>query len=1067
MRRSILTSALAAMTAVAGIGAAYAGRPDAKKIFGEKVIVFTPQDSPEYVAAKISEVNDSLFGREMSSDRYALLFEPGDYTAAGLINVPFYVHIAGLGKTPYDVRLSNIHTPPHLRDGNGTCTFWRSAENFSIAGPATYDEPETFKWAVSQAAPIRRVHSERVLRTQWGEGWVSGGFAADCVFDAPAGSDHQQQWLYRNSRLEEGRGDFREEKYNYCFVGVELGDKADTGSYIGENARDNVTFIPTTGVMREKPFLYIGDDGRYKVFRPALRRDSKGVSYTRTDMGPGESLDLLKEFYIVKRQTPASEINRQLKKGKNILFTPGMYTLDEPLVVDRPDAIVMGLGWATLIPGEKNSDTAIKVADTDGVTIASLLFDSHWSSRTLIEVGEGKSGKRHHDNPVLLSDLFFRIGGFRPAPVHVDHAVEINSNDVIGDHFWIWRADHGVRGSVGWDVNTARNGLVVNGDGVSIYGLFNEHFQEYQTLWNGEDGLMIFYQCETPYDAPVQSAYMSHEGTTDGYAAYKVADHVKRHDARAMGIYDVIFKDIRIANSVEAPETEGVTFTNLCNNSLSSPGPRGIGFLINGKIKSTYNTWRDNLVRMKDNRKSNVRTVSTTSDRSLDLSERWIDFDTATDAATPVLTLDPADRRQPIDGFGAAITGSTAYNLLKMSEADRSAFLKATFSPTEGYGMSYVRIPIGASDFSLSDYTCCDTPGIENFALTAEETDYIIPVMKEILAINPEVKVISAPWTAPRWMKVDNLKDLKPFESWTSGQLNPALYADYAEYFARWIKAFGKEGIKIYGVTPQNEPLNRGNSASMYMGWEEQRDFIKNALGPRFEKEGIKTKIYAFDHNYNYDNIAEQQDYPVNIYRDAEASRYIAGAAYHNYGGAVEELDHVREAAPDKELVFTESTAGNWNDGANLERRLVEDMEQICLSTVNKGCRGSVIWNLMLDSNRGPWRPGGCSTGFGAVDIADDYKTIRRNSFYYIMAHSALAAQPGASLIGVRATEGDVPEGVAYSAFANPDGTLGIALSNRNDHEVTLPIGDGSRSFTLTLPAKSITTARWAAPGQE
>ncbi len=569
-----------------------------KEIFGEKVIVFSPQDNPEYVSGKLQEINDLLFGKEMSKDRYAVLFKPGDYTEVGLINVPFYVHIAGLGKTPYDVKLSNIHTPPHLRDGNGTCTFWRSAENFSIIGDATYDEPETFKWAVSQAAPMRRVYSQRVLRTQWENGWVSGGFAADCLFEAPAGSDHQQQWLYRNSRLEEGRGDFREEKYNYCFLGVELGGKADKESYYGENARENVTFIPTTGIVREKPFLYIGDDGRYKVFRPSLRHDSQGVSYTRDDMGPGESIDLIDNFYIVKEQTSAAELNSQLKNGKNLLFTPGMYTLDEPLVVDRPDAIVMGIGWATLIPGEKNSDTAIRVADVDGVTIVSLLFDAHWSSNTLLQVGDEKSPVSHSDNPVLLADLFFRIGGFRPAPVHVDHAVKINSNDVIGDHFWIWRADHGVRGSVGWNVNTASNGLVVDGDNVKVYGLFNEHFQEYQTIWNGENGEMVFYQSESPYDAPEQSAYMSHDGTVAGYAAYKVGDNVQTHDAKAMGIYDVIINDIRIENSVEAPEREGVRFTNLCNNSLSNPGPRGIGYLINGKYKSTYETWRDNLVRV-------------------------------------------------------------------------------------------------------------------------------------------------------------------------------------------------------------------------------------------------------------------------------------------------------------------------------------------------------------------------------------------------------------------------------------------------------------------------------------
>ncbi len=571
-----------------------------REVFGQDVLFYSPCDDPQTVAASLEEINRKLFGKEFSSDRYALMFKPGDYTPVGLINVPFYVHVAGLGETPYEVRLSNIHTPPHLSEGNGTCTFWRSAENFSITGPATYDEPETFKWAVSQAAPLRRIHSERVMRNQWGNGWVSGGFSADCDFEAAAGSDHQQQWFTRNSRLACGRGEFREEKYNYCFEGVELGKDADLGSYIGDTCRENVTFISTTPAMREKPFLFVGKDGRYKVFRPALRHDSKGVSYTRDNMGEGEEIDLVDNFLIVKGSLSAAEINDALSEGKHVLFTPGMYLLETPLHVTHPNTIIIGLGWATLIPGPENPDTAIEVDDVDGVSIASLLFDAHYSSKTLLKIGDEHSAGdiRHDSNPTVLSDLFFRIGGFRPDKVHVDHAVMINSNDVIGDHFWIWRADHGVRGSVGWRINTARNGLVVNGDNVSIHGLFNEHFQEYQTLWRGDNGRMVFYQCETPYDAPTQADYRSENATRDGYAAYKVADNVKAHEAYAMGIYDVIINDIRIENSVETPDNNGIRITNLCNNSLSSPGPRGIGFLINNKGISTYNTFRDNLVRI-------------------------------------------------------------------------------------------------------------------------------------------------------------------------------------------------------------------------------------------------------------------------------------------------------------------------------------------------------------------------------------------------------------------------------------------------------------------------------------
>ena len=453
-----------------------------------------------------------------------------------------------------------------------------------------------------------------------------------------------------------------------------------------------------------------------------------------------------------------------------------------------------------------------------------------------------------------------------------------------------------------------------------------------------------------------------------------------------------------------------------------------------------------------------VKALTTTDNRSKDLTESFISFSTTDNMSPSTIRLKASEEFQTIDGFGAAITGSTAYNLLKMQPADRAAFLKQTFSHSEGYGMSYIRICIGCSDFSLSEYTCCDKEGIENFALTDEETKYVIPVLKEILSYNPELKIMASPWTAPKWMKVNNLTDLKPYDSWTGGQLNPKYYQDYATYFALWIKAFNREGIDIYAMTPQNEPLNRGNSASMFMGWQEQRDFVKTALGPKFKAEGIDTKIYVFDHNYNYDNMADQQGYPTKIYADEEASKYIAGAAYHNYGGNLNELNAIHKANPDKELVFSESTAGDWNNGANLQARLIDDMEQITLGTVNRWCRGAIIWNLMLDSKRGPNRPGGCTTGFGAVDINDDFKTIRRNSFYYIMAQMSAGVKPGAKRIG---TEGFTKNGLTFSAFRNPDNSYALVLSNKNSEDVRATVDDGSHHFPVTVPAKGIVTLSW------
>ena len=570
-----------------------------QELFGDNVHIYSPQDSPEAISRDIAAIHKEMFRAEMGTGRYALMFKPGDYTSAGLFNVGFYTHVAGLGKVPYDVKIDNIHTPPHLANDNGTCTFWRSLENLSVVGEASYEHDKMFNWAVSQAAPFRRIYSQRTVRNQWKNGWVSGGFTADCIFDAPVGSDGQQQWFTRNSLLRQGRGKFAEGAYNFVFTGVELGEQAAKETYVDSDWDNggNVTFETYTPLVSEKPFLFMGDDGRYKVFRPAIRADSKGVSYTATSMGEGDVLDVLDSFLVAKPSTTAAEMNAALAKGKHLLLTPGIYLLDQPLTVSVPNTIVMGLGWATVVPPD-GAEVAIKIDDTDGVRLASILFDAHHSTRTLLKVGDKGTTKRHSQNPIVLSDMFFRIGGFVPQKTHVDTALEINSNDVVGDHFWIWRADHGVKNSVGWNVNTANHGLVVNGNNITIYGLFNEHFQKYQTLWNGENGLVYFYQCETPYDADTQNVFMSENGTRDGYAAYKVADHVQTHRAFGIGIYDVLIHDIRLENSVEVPYNNGIEIHHIVNTSFIPGAKKGFGYVINGKVESTYRHARQYVARL-------------------------------------------------------------------------------------------------------------------------------------------------------------------------------------------------------------------------------------------------------------------------------------------------------------------------------------------------------------------------------------------------------------------------------------------------------------------------------------
>jgi glucosylceramidase len=457
--------------------------------------------------------------------------------------------------------------------------------------------------------------------------------------------------------------------------------------------------------------------------------------------------------------------------------------------------------------------------------------------------------------------------------------------------------------------------------------------------------------------------------------------------------------------------------------------------------------------------KGDVTIYVTTNNRSQDFKKQAADFSSKSNMSPTTIKLNPAERFQTMDGFGAAITGSTAFNLMKMTKENRTKFLKETFSPTEGMGQSYVRISIGCSDFSLSEYSLCDTPGIENFGLTSEETDYVIPVLKEILAINPDLKIMGSPWTPPQWMKVNNLTDLQPFNSWTSGQLNPAYYGDYATYFVKWIQAMNQNGIKIYSVTPQNEPLNRGNSASLYMGWEEQFEFVQNHLVPQFKAASLSTKIYLFDHNYNYDNMADQNGYPMKIYDAGIDSEVVAGAAYHNYGGDKAELLKVQSRYPERELVFTETSIGTWNDGRNLQVRLIDDMREVALGTVNNGCKAVIVWNLMLDTERGPNREGGCQTCYGAVDIdISDFSTITRNSHYYIIGHLSSVVKPGAVRIG---TTGFSDPGFIHSAFENTDGTYAVVLLNSTSASKSITLDDGKQHFTYEVPANSVISYKW------
>lgn len=423
-----------------------------------------------------------------------------------------------------------------------------------------------------------------------------------------------------------------------------------------------------------------------------------------------------------------------------------------------------------------------------------------------------------------------------------------------------------------------------------------------------------------------------------------------------------------------------------------------------------------------------------------------------------------SDRKnQEIDGYGYAITYAGAHELMRMSPEKRAELIRQTFSPTEGHGVSYVRISIGCNDFSSDEFSLCDIPSddLADFALSADDKDYVIPILKDILAVNPDLKIIAAPWTPPHWMKVfESAADID--DPWTSGHLNQQYRRLYGEYFAKFVKAMADEGIRIHAVSPQNEPLNPGNSASLVMPWDEEADFVKEGLAPALKAAGLDTKIYLFDHNYNYDNLPSQKNYPIKAYdrmgTGFEGEELVAGACYHSYGGRVEDIvEDVVKARPDKELLFTEASIGTWNHGRDLDRRLAHDMDELVISPALNDFRGSIVWNLMLDTNGAPNRPKGCRTCYGAIDLdVDNPDNMTLNSHYYIMAHASDAVKPGAHRVD---TTGWSADGVSYAAFENPDGSIGILFSNKNKEAVSAKVNALGYNWTIKIPARGVASA--------
>ena len=551
---SIVTSGAAATTALASSSA-----PD----LGSNVLILNPSMPQSQVQAAIDSVSSQQVNNQFGTQRYALLFEPGTYGSAAhplVIQVGYYTSISGLGLSPNDVVINGAIVSFNQCFG-GSCTglnnFWRSMSNLTLNivlpsshpayAPAPPEDPGCANsndlYAISQAAPIRRVHINGLLFLfdYCNTGFTSGGFIADSEF---AGSTvvngTQQQFLVRNSQLD----GWTNAVWNQVFSG-------DTGN-VPAQTFPNPTFttLATSRVTREAPFLYQDGGGSYNVLVPSAQQNSSGTTWS-SGPTPGTSIPI-DNFFIAQPSNSAATINTAIHRGKNLILTPGVYHLDQPIEVTRPDSVVLGLGFPTLTPTKGNA--AMTIASAKGMLVSGVLFDAGpINSPVLLQVGDGHARSDNEaSDPSALSDVFFRIGG--AAAGKATTSLIVNSNNVILDDIWAWRADHGI--GVGWTTNTADTGVIVNGDNVTAYGLFVEHFQKYEVIWSGNNGSDVFFQNEMPYDVPSQAAWMEAPGV-DGYAAFKVADRVTSFAGYGMGSYSFFNQGLNIyaAHAFEVPAT--------------------------------------------------------------------------------------------------------------------------------------------------------------------------------------------------------------------------------------------------------------------------------------------------------------------------------------------------------------------------------------------------------------------------------------------------------------------------------------------------------------------------------
>jgi hypothetical protein len=557
--RSLVVAGVLALTCSTSTVALADNPEPSAPTFGSFVFIFDPSMPQSQIQAKVDAIASQQVNNEMGPQRYALLFKPGTYgSKANPLNfqVGYYTSVAGLGLSPSDVVINGSIYVRNRCLGAGNCValdnFWRSLSNLTInvTTPGFGCYSGEF-WAVSQAAPMRRVHVNgfaTLMDYCTGPSFASGGFIADSAFDgSTVVNGSQQQFLVRNSRLD----GWTNAVWNQVFSGV-------IGAPAQSFPNPTYTTLATSPVTREAPYLYVDAAGHYNVFVPSVQHNTSGTTWA-SGQTPGVSIPI-ERFFIARPTDSVERINNQLARGKSLILTPGIYHLDEAIRVKHDNSVVLGLGFPTLVPEEGNA--AVKVSNANGVDLCGMIIDAGpKNSPVLLQVGSGRSegddsdgegSERSAANPSALQDLFFRIGGATPGTATA--ALVVNSDNVILDDIWSWRADHG--NGVGWTANTADTGLVVNGDNVTAYGLFVEHYQKHNVVWNGNGGTDIFFQNEMPYDVPSQAAWMEAPGV-DGWAAFKVADQVTSFSGYGMGSYSFFNQgvDIFAERAFEVPAT--------------------------------------------------------------------------------------------------------------------------------------------------------------------------------------------------------------------------------------------------------------------------------------------------------------------------------------------------------------------------------------------------------------------------------------------------------------------------------------------------------------------------------